>query len=131
MSNIFQPLTRSSGGLVPLNIGVGALVDPVMSQGLNLDSTGSIYAALDGVIDYHTTALPFDLNGRLVVSNGAATYTDQGIPFTASGAVALGGAVEHYCQSLAYDQDSKLSTTLLMVGAFSSAFSFAFDRVTA
>jgi hypothetical protein len=127
MSNVFQALVRDTGGLIPMNIGVGVITDPVSFQGLNIDSTGAVYAILDGVIDHHASGLPFDVDGRLVVSNAAVSYFDQSIPFTATGAMALGGGISHYNQSLAYDGTSKLSTTALLVGAFSSAFSIAFD----
>jgi hypothetical protein len=131
MSNIFQPLTRDNGGILPLNIGIGVLVDPVKNQHLNLDATGAVYAILDGAINHHGAGLPFDIDGRLVVSSGALSYWDQSIPFTATGAVCLGGGIGHIDQSLSYDAEGKLSQTAVILGAFSSAFSSAFDAVVA
>ena len=88
MSNIFSYLNRSDGR-IPLNLGSGALVSPVESQHLNLDDAGAVYAALDGTIAFYGAGLPFDADGRLVVSTGVAVDVTQSIPFTATGAVAI------------------------------------------
>jgi hypothetical protein len=111
MSNIFQYLARKTGGAIPLNIGVGALVDPIKSQGLNVDAVGAVYAVLDGVaVDYHS-ALSFDANGRLIVSNGAVTHTDQAIPFTATGMAVELAPVDYVSQGLGYTATGKIANT--------------------
>lgn len=130
MSNIFQPYTRHSSGDIPLNIGVAVPVGFTLSQGLKVDEAGAIYAVLDGTINHYNAGLPFNSDGRLVVSNNPQVRVDQGIPFAASGGMSLGGGIDHYDQSLSYDENSSISTTLILLGAFSSAFSFAFDRVS-
>lgn len=111
MSNIFQPLVRDTAGVIPMNIGVGPLVDPVKNQGLNLDATGAVYAVSGGAIDHYSSALPFDVNGRLVVSAAPKTYVDQTIPFTATGAVATGGVKSFIGQGIAYDAAGLLATS--------------------
>ena len=109
MSNIFQPLTRSSGGVVPLNIGVGVLGTTVKNQHLNLDTSGAVYAVSGGAVNHHGAGLPFDSNGRLIVSASPTARVDQSIPFTAAGAVAIGGAISYYGQSIAYDVNGALA----------------------
>jgi len=68
VSNIFQPLVRSTGGVVPFNIGTGALGTVVKNQHLNLDESGAVYASIEGVINHYGAGLPFDINGRLVIA---------------------------------------------------------------
>lgn len=101
MSNIFVYLVRDTGGVLPLSVGSGPLVDPVRSQGLNLTELGEVYASFDAVT-HHAYGLPFDTNGRLVVSLDPVSYRDQGIPFTVDGFVAAGGEAEggYYDQGL-------------------------------
>jgi hypothetical protein len=111
MSNIFQPLVRSTGGVIPLNIGVGELVDPIKNQHLNLDDTGAVYAISNGTIQHYGAGLPFDVFGRLVVSAAPKIYVDQSIPFTALNSVAIGGVKSYVSQGIAYDADGLLATS--------------------
>ena len=103
MSNIFTYLVRSTLGALPVNIGVGAIVSPIASQGLNIDATGAVYAVSDGVIDHHHQGLPFDENGRLVVTEDPKVRVDQSVPFSADGFMCLGdGGISYVAQGLAY-----------------------------
>ena len=118
MSNIFTYLSRGTGALA-FNIGSGALGAVVKSQHLNLDDVGGVYAVLDGTITHYGAGLPFDADGRLVVSEGAVARVDQTMPFTASGAVSIetGVAGTRVSQGLFYG-----ATNQLTVDAVSSRF---------
>lgn len=102
MSNILAPWVRPWGAL-PLNIGLGPIVDGVENQHLWFDDDGKIYAVLSGVINHYGAAMPFDVNGRLVCGEGPIDYWDQDIPFTLSGEVAIVQlAQSHWDQGLAF-----------------------------
>ena len=87
MGIIFAPIIAQSG-LLPLNVGTGAPVDPIGCQGLLLDSAGAIYASTTTPPARYYYGLPFDADGRLVVEEAAISYYDQGLPFTSSNALA-------------------------------------------
>lgn len=131
MSNIFTYLVRKTNGELPLNTGAGALVGAVQSQGLNLDATGKIYAILNSQINHYANGLPFNLHGRLVISNTLAppAYFDQGIPFAANGAVVVAGVSDHISQGIAYSDISSLvqRVTAPLGGSFSPSFSDSFS----
>lgn len=110
MANVFGFLFRDKGSL-PLNIGVGAIVSPIKSQHLNLDDANAIYSVADGAISYHDQGLPFDVNGRLVVTANAVARVDQGVPFAASGAVcATGDGASYTDQGCVYTAAGDLYT---------------------
>ena len=110
MSNIFQPLVRETGGRLPLNIGDGPLVDPIKNQHLNLDSNGAIYASFDGVINHYGAGLPFDVDGRLIISTLDPIRFDQTIPFNSAQVLSVSeDPISHYSQGLAYTSDSSLA----------------------
>ena len=112
MSNIFTYLVRSTLGALPVNIGIGAIVDPVKSQGLNIDNTGAVYAVADGVIDHYNQGLPFEVNGRLVVTEDPKVRVDQSVPFSAAGAMCLGaGGISYVSQGLAYTASGAIAFT--------------------
>ena len=92
MSNIFQALVRRTEGALPLNLGTSQVPVriPPTKDHLMFDRVGNIFAEMDGVIDHYGAALPFAASGRLIVSLDPVDRFDQGIPFTANGAVALG-----------------------------------------
>ena len=103
MSNIFTYLVRSTLGAIPVDLGSGVTDNPMASQGLNLDSTGAIYAVADGVIDHYHQGLPFDENGRLVVTEDPKVRVDQSIPFSVDGFMCLGDeGISYISQGLAY-----------------------------
>ncbi|MBG7617770.1 MAG: hypothetical protein IZT57_05330, partial [Chloroflexi bacterium] len=112
MSNVFQALVRDTGGVIPLNIGVGVIADPFPFQGLNLDATGAIYAIDGGTAVHHSHGLPIDADGRLVVLTGAVDYVSQVTPFTVDGLVAIGGeTISHYSQGVGYTDTGAYATT--------------------
>jgi hypothetical protein len=111
MSNIFSYLNHTDG-TIPMNTGVGALVSPVSSQHLNLDATGAVYSVLNGTTSHYGAGLPFDTNGRLVISNNAITRVDQSIPFAANGGVVTSAlAVDYVNQGIQYDVNGALVTS--------------------
>ena len=103
MSNIFTYLVRDTGGVIPLNVGSGPISVPIKSQHLNIDSDGNIYAS-NGVIDHYGAGLPFDVDGRMVISSEPVAYVDQAIPFAAGGGVsfAAGGGDPYFDQGLQF-----------------------------
>lgn len=103
MSNIFQNLVRDTDGVLALEAGSGPIADPLYSQGLPITSAGAVHCVIDGVIDYHVYGLPFDADGRMVVSADAISYFDQSLPFTVDGALSASdsGGVAGYSQGLA------------------------------
>ena len=91
MSNIFQPLTRLCGGLLPIIVGSGPIAGTITSnQHLNLDEFGNVHCVSGGVITHYGAGLPFDGDGRLVLDDAftlSKAYVDQGIPFGPNGGV--------------------------------------------
>lgn len=102
MSNIFQPFIRSTGGAIPLIVGVGAIVDPIPSQGLNVDALGNIHVVADGDIIHYHQGLPFDTFGRLCLTTEPLVRYDQSIPFAANNSVSVGSVIDYVNQGLAY-----------------------------
>ena len=108
MSQLLQVATRDTLRFVT---GVGA--PDFISQGIPFDTLGVVQADLGGVIafyhqglpftadsrivinfdvpvgSYGSGAAPFDANGRLVVGSGPTDHYSCGIPYTASGQVAV------------------------------------------
>ena len=112
MSNIFSYLVRDTGGYVPFNSGTGHISNGIKSQHLWLDTEGAVYAVVDGTIDHWGAGLPFDVNGRLVVSSGAPDYFSQGLAFTADGMLATSSETgTYYSQGLIYAPDGALGAT--------------------
>ena len=101
MSNIFSYLVRDTGGYIPFNSGSGPISGGIKSQHLWLDTEGAVYAVIDGIVDHWGAGLPFDINGRLVISTSPVAYFDQKMPFTANGLLAVGtGTGDHYDQGI-------------------------------
>lgn len=90
MALIFSPLVRTDNGKLPLSIGTGVVPSHHVSQGMKISSSGFIYAVLDGTIHHYSHGLPFDINGRLVVSQNIPQRYDMAVPLTSTGAVAGG-----------------------------------------
>ena len=90
MALTFAPLIRLNGGVLLLSVGVGVPTPTTFFQCLKITDGGAVYAVMDGIISHYANGLPFDINGRLVVSQTAVTRTDMGVPFTLNGAVAVG-----------------------------------------
>lgn len=88
VSNIFHHVISRNQSLT-LNVGSGAPVAPLGSQGLLLDDTGAIYATTTTPPTKIQYALPFDDDGRLVVEDAAPSYYDQGLPFTPNSALSV------------------------------------------
>ena len=88
MSNIFAPYCRWNRR-VPLTIGTGPIDSPIEHQHLRISDEGQIHAAQGTIIHHYGDALPFDVDGRLVIGYGDIVKWDQGIPFTAAGYVAV------------------------------------------
>ena len=89
MALIFAPLARKSGK-VPVSIGTGAIPNGESLQGLNVSEEGYIFAVLDGEINHYFQGLPFDVNGRLVISQNTPARVSASVPFTSTGGVAGG-----------------------------------------
>lgn len=89
MSNIFAQWTRNNSQRVPFVIGTGPIVGGYKNQHLWFTDQFAIECVRDGVIHHYGDALPFDINGRLVISENAVDYWDQDIPFTALRRVAV------------------------------------------
>ena len=87
MSNIFAPLVRPYGTL-PVLIESGPAVGHTEYMHMLVDNDGYLLCSNDA-INHYGAAVPFDTHGRVVVSAAAVARWDQGIPFTASGAVAM------------------------------------------
>lgn len=112
MSLGFQQIIRQNNGILVLNVGTGAPIDPVPSQGLLVDEDGAIYASNDTSPDHWANGLPFDVNGRLVVEESLPVIFDQGLPFSASGAVAVTentGIGGHYNQGVRFESNGALA----------------------
>ena len=90
MSLVFAPFVRLNAGRVPLSVGVGAVAGQTTAQGLKISDVGFIYAVMDGTIDHYANGLPFDVNGRLVVSQSPPSRISMSVPFTSTGAVSGG-----------------------------------------
>ena len=86
----FAPIVRLNDGRFALSVGVGAISNSRVFQGLNIDNSGKVFAVLDGTIAYISSGLPFDVNGRLVFSLDAPSKVTMSVPFTSSGAVSGG-----------------------------------------
>ena len=89
-------------------VGGDLIVDPVKYHALRLDDQGQVYAVLDGAIDHYASGLPFDAEGRLVVSTDSVVRWDQGTAFAANGGVCVEGVAgaDRYDQGAAYAGDS-------------------------
>ena len=111
MSNIFSYLVRDTGGYVPFNTGTGPIIGGVKSQHLWLDTEGAVYAVIDGIIDHWGAGLPFDADGRLVVSSDAASYFSQALTFTASGALAVTDTGIYFDQGVVHGSGGTLGGT--------------------
>ena len=113
MSIIFHQLIRESGGTLPVSVGSGPIVGGTNSQGLIINTSGEVESVLDGTVDHHSAGLPFDVDGRLVVSANPIAYFSQSIPFTAGGAVAFGGDTtgDYVNQGVAYKDGGGLVST--------------------
>ncbi|MDB4312057.1 hypothetical protein N9937_01375 [bacterium] len=111
MSNIFGPFCRLQG-VLPLNIGSGALVDPVEYMGTRCDNRGRIYSMINTQIDHWANGLPFNIHGRLCVATSAVAYWDQGVPFTATRHVCIGNLPKtNWDQGLAFNAAGKIVHT--------------------
>jgi photosystem II stability/assembly factor-like uncharacterized protein len=113
MSIIFQQVIAQNNGVLALNVGTDAPVDPVESQGLLIDAAGAIYATTSVPPTHYVYGLPFDDNGRLVVEAAAISYYDQGLPFTANGALAGENDVEsgYYSQGVFFGASGAIAVT--------------------
>ena len=87
MSNIFAPLVRPFGTL-PIVVESGPAVGHEAYMHMLVDDDGLLLCSNDQ-IHHYGAAVPFDINGRVVISASDVARWDQGIPFTASGAVAV------------------------------------------
>lgn len=85
---MLQHVIRQNGGEIAIAVGSGAVTGSV-SQGVYVTSDGEIEANLDGTITHHANGLPFDANGRLVVSTDPVSGFSSGYPITSAGAIAL------------------------------------------
>lgn len=92
MALVFSPLVRLNGGALAVSVGSGAVSSYTTFQGLKVSDSGAVYVCIDGVIDRYANGLPFDVNGRLVLSTGAPVRVQMSVPFTATGAVSGGEA---------------------------------------
>ena len=97
-------------GKLRLNIGVGELVDPIKFGALNCSATGAIYAVSNGTIDHYADGLPFNLHGRLVITESPVEYVDQGTPFSSTGAVCIAQTATDYVdQGHAFDTTGNMT----------------------
>ena len=116
MSNIFGPINRTNAsGKLGLSTGVGAI--PAGASRYNHLWVGDfqdVYASIDQPITHHGAGLPFDADGRLVVTNAPVTYWDQGVPFAASGAVSISfaGRPDFYDQGVGYADSGSITQDL-------------------
>ena len=113
VSLIFAPLVSEADGMLPLSLGNTPPTSPRAFQGLLLDPGGAIFATVSNPIDHYNVGLPFDVDGRLCVSEAAPDRFDQSVPFTASDRVAFTGgspAVLHTNQGVNYAANSTLAT---------------------
>ena len=88
MSLTFAPLARLNGGAVKVILGTGVVAETAIFQGFKINDVGAIHSVLDGVIDHYASGLPFDVHGRLVISNDVPERVTMSVPFNAAGAVA-------------------------------------------
>ena len=96
-------------GRLPLNSGSGPVDDAVSYHALKLDGEGQIYAVLEGTIHHYASGLPFDEDGRLVVTTTPPERWDQGTPFSSTGAVCVDGAED----VLRHDQGASYTTDMM------------------
>jgi hypothetical protein len=90
MSLIFAPFARLNGGKVPISVGVGVPASSTTFQSLKVSDSGYIYAVMDGVVAHYANGLPFDVNGRLVITQNAPVRYNMSVPFGANDAVSGG-----------------------------------------
>jgi hypothetical protein len=90
MALIFAPLVRLNDGKLPLSVGTGGFTPENYYLGMGVSPTGRVYAVLDGVIAHYSHGLPFDTDGRLVVSQTTPQRYDMSVPFALSGAISGG-----------------------------------------
>jgi WD40 repeat protein len=88
VSIIFHHVVDSDG-VIALNVGTGTPSPATLSQGLLLDDVGAVYATTTDPISYYAYGLPFSVDGRLVVEEGAVDYISQSLPFTANNALSM------------------------------------------
>ena len=114
MSIIFGNLVRPTG-VLPLIIGVGPLGSIVRSQHLNLNDSGQVYSVFNGAITHYGAGLPFDTNGRLVVTSNAVDRIDQGVPFATNGGMVIEDTdtaiIDHINQGVPYTVTSAIITS--------------------
>lgn len=112
MSIIFHQLLEATEGRLPLNVSSGPIVGGIQSQGLIINSSGEIESVLNGTIDHYHASMPFDINGRLCVTDSVASYQDQGIPFASNGSIAVigTGPGDYFNQGLAYKAGQGLTS---------------------
>ena len=113
MSNIFAPWVRYNNKRVPLVVGTGPIVGGYKNQHLWFTDKFEIQCVRDGVIHHFGDALPFDVDGRLVVSTNDVDYWDQAIPFTSLNMVAIQDApVDFIDQGVGFTLAGHLATAI-------------------
>tara|TARA_R110000803_G_C11989465_1_gene321781 strand:+ start:3658 stop:5886 length:2229 start_codon:yes stop_codon:yes gene_type:complete len=117
MGIIFQNLTRN------LNGELSATSDPVpanpnSSQGLLVNDDGEIYVNDVDPIDFHQYGLPFTASGALAVTGDVCFRIDQGIPFAVNGRIAgaNSGATVLINQGIGYTADGAINGILATSG---------------
>lgn len=113
--SIFANFVRDTGGLVQFNEGGGAPPNPVDTMGLRLDTAGAIFAQRNGQIDHYHNGLPFNLQGRLMITGADPVRVTQGIAFSASDHVCQGliaNLADHFDQGVALVSNGALAQTL-------------------
>ena len=128
MSIIFHPVIAQNNGVIALNTGSGAPVDPVECQGLLIDDAGAIYATTTTPPTKYAYGLPFDDDGRLVIEEAAVAYYSQGLPFTANNALAGENNVSsgHYNQGLFISDSGALAVSGLTPAITSNVVVFGY-----
>jgi hypothetical protein len=109
VSNIFAPLVRPYGTL-PVLIESGPAIGTDYMH-MKVGDNGYLLCSHD-LIHHYGAAVPFDIYGRVVISAAAVVRWDQGIPFTAGGAVAMQEAedVAHWDQGLTFLDTGHIAT---------------------
>ena len=84
---------------------------------MQVDAAGAIFAVLEGAITNYASGLPFDVNGRLVVSTDPPARFDQGMGFNATGAVCVdSGAITRHDQGVGFSAGGGMSSGSIVQG---------------
>lgn len=113
--SIFQVIARTNGGVIPAKHGSGPVATPYYFQHLMLDDVGAVYTvnlAQAALPIHYGAGIPFDNDGRVVISANSVVRVTQGIPFANNGAIAriALGTIDHISQDLAYTSTNHLIT---------------------